>query len=161
MSLQKLDTLVIGAGQAGLAMGYYLKLKTDSFLLIDANRRIGDSWRQRYDSLRLFTPRAYSALPGMAFPGQPGGYPSKDEVANYLESYAHHFHLPVALNIKVEKLERTDQGYLVHTSQGMVVARKWLLQQDLLVSLLFLLYPVNWLKVFFKYILPTIRVRCN
>lgn len=123
MFTQDIHTLIIGAGQAGLAMGYYLKNKTDNFLLIDEQKRLGDSWRNRYDSLVLFTPRVYSSLPGLPLPGDPNGYPTKDEIADYLEHYAHHFNLPVALNTRAEKLKKTDQGFVVKTNQGDYLAQ--------------------------------------
>src|SRR5690606_24671585 len=75
-----LDVLVIGAGQAGLALGYQLKQLGQTFLIVDRHERIGESWRQRFDSLRLFTPRSYSGLPGLPVPGDPDGYPTKDEI---------------------------------------------------------------------------------
>src|SRR5688500_1041896 len=78
------DVLVIGAGQAGLALGAHLKTTPFRFQLVDRHGRIGDSWRKRYDSLVLFTPRTYSALPGLAVPGDPNGFPTKDEMADYL-----------------------------------------------------------------------------
>jgi putative flavoprotein involved in K+ transport len=83
-----LDILVIGAGQAGLALGFHLRKTPFRFQIADRNVRVGDSWRKRFDSLVLFTPRAYSALPGLAVPGDPEGYPTKDEMADYLEAYA-------------------------------------------------------------------------
>ena len=79
-----LDILVIGAGQAGLALGYHLKATPFTFQIVDCHRRIGDSWRKRYDSLVLFTPQAYSALPGLIVPGDPEGYATKDDIATYL-----------------------------------------------------------------------------
>ena len=99
-----LDVLVIGAGQAGLALGFHLKATGQHFLVVDRHDRIGESWRKRFDSLTLFTPRAYSALPGLPVPGDPQGYPTKDEIADYLESYARHFALPV----KLDKRARDD-----------------------------------------------------
>lgn len=112
------DVLVIGAGQAGLAMAYYLKQTERSFVLVDAAKRIGDVWRNRYDSLVLFSPRRYSSLPGMALPGDPEGFPSKNEFADYLETYANYFSFPVHLNTKVEKLEQLKNKYRAVTSQG-------------------------------------------
>ncbi len=103
--------LVIGAGQAGLAAGYHLKRAGLPFEIVDAGKRIGDSWRNRYASLTLFTPRAFSALPGMDMPGDPNGYPSRDEFADYLEAYAEHFEIPVTLDAKVTRLGRSDQGF--------------------------------------------------
>jgi putative flavoprotein involved in K+ transport len=95
---RSLDILIIGAGQAGLAAGYYLRQTPYRFQLVESHSRIGESWRQRYDSLILFTPRAYSALPGRAFSGESEGYPTKDQLADYLEDYARHFALPVVVS---------------------------------------------------------------
>ena len=106
-----LDILVVGAGQAGLALGFHLRKTPFRFQIVDRNMRVGDSWRKRFDSLVLFTPRAYSALPGLALPGDPAGYPTKDEMADYLETYANHFELPVVLGTGVRRLERTDGGF--------------------------------------------------
>jgi len=118
------DVLVIGAGQAGLAMGYYLKDLPLTYALLDANPRVGDSWRTRYDSLVLFTPRMYSSLPGLQLSGDPDGYPGKDELADYLERYARHFDLPVHLNTSVQRLERSEAGFRVRTSQGTYQAKQ-------------------------------------
>ncbi len=116
-----LDILIIGAGQAGLAQGYHLKTTPFTFHIVDCHRRIGDSWRKRYDSLVLFTPRAYSALPGLAVPGDPEGYPTKDEIADYLESYATHFELPVLGDTHVLRLERTHEGFRASTEAGEII----------------------------------------
>src|SRR5215207_111193 len=90
-----LDTMIIGAGQAGLALGQYLKEQQRNFLILDANARIGDGWRLRWDSLRLFTPAKYNGLPGVPFPADPLSFPTKDEMADYLEGYAAARDLPV------------------------------------------------------------------
>ena len=81
-----LDVLVVGGGQAGLATGYHLRATGFRYEIVEGHARLGESWRRRYDSLTLFTPRAYSALPGLPVPGDPDGYPTKDEIADYLES---------------------------------------------------------------------------
>ncbi|HEX2911090.1 MAG TPA: NAD(P)/FAD-dependent oxidoreductase [Chloroflexia bacterium] len=115
----KLDVLIIGAGQAGLALGYYLQKTPLSFQLVEGNNRIGDSWRKRYDSLVLFTPRAYSALPGLTLPGEQAGFAGKDEVADYLETYALHFKLPVITGTAIQSLEHQNNGsYLAKTTTG-------------------------------------------
>jgi putative flavoprotein involved in K+ transport len=106
-----LDILVVGAGQAGLALGFHLRKTPFRFQLLDRNLRVGDSWRKRFDSLVPFTPRAYSALPGLEVPGDPDGYPTKDEMADYLKTYANHFDLPVVLGTGVRRLERADEGF--------------------------------------------------
>jgi putative flavoprotein involved in K+ transport len=120
---KNIEVLVIGAGQAGLAMGYYLKKAKLSFVLVDAAKQVGDVWRNRYDSLVLFSPRAYSSLPGMDLPGDPEGFPTKDEIAKYLETYANYFSIPIHLNTNVEKLEQIDDKYRVITSQGNFIAK--------------------------------------
>lgn len=109
------DAVIIGGGQAGLAMGYYLAQQKRDFIILDAGERIGEGWRKRWDSLRLFTPAALSSLPGLPFPAAGGYFPSKDEMAAYLETYAQTFELPIRLNQKVETLARDPGGYLVTT----------------------------------------------
>ena len=111
----ELDVLVIGGGQAGLAMGHELRTVGLRYQILERHSRVGDSWRQRYDSLLLFTPRSYSALPGLAVPGDPDGYPGKSEIADYLESYVAHFALPVRLNTVVQSLGRTEGGFRATT----------------------------------------------
>src|SRR5919109_1637291 len=115
---QTLDILIIGAGQAGLAMAYHLRQTSLRFQLVEGHQRIGDSWRKRYDSLVLFTPRAYSALPGLVVPGDPEGYPTKDEITDYLESYANHFALPVLVDTRIRRLERTNDGFRAISGTG-------------------------------------------
>jgi putative flavoprotein involved in K+ transport len=119
-----LDVLVIGAGQAGLAMGYQLRQTGLRYQIVDRHDRVGESWRRRFDSLTLFTPRAYSALPGLPVPGDPDGYPTKDEIADYLESYARHFDLPIALGAGVERLERQDGLFTATLTTGQVVTAR-------------------------------------
>ncbi|WP_299093595.1 NAD(P)-binding domain-containing protein [uncultured Metabacillus sp.] len=116
--VNRYNTIIVGAGQAGLAMGYYLRDMTNSFLLIESHARVGDSWRLRYDSLRLFTPRSHSALPGMSLPGDQNGYPTKDEVADYLEEYAKKFNLPVKLNTKITKVSKEEDNFHIITNSG-------------------------------------------
>jgi putative flavoprotein involved in K+ transport len=119
---------VIGAGQAGLAVGHHLARHRLRFLLVDAAPELGHSWRTRWDSLRLFTPAEYDGLPGLPFPATPGSYPGKDEVADYLKAYAERFDLPVLLNTRVEHVEREeadhDRLFRVVTSQGTLCARQ-------------------------------------
>jgi putative flavoprotein involved in K+ transport len=119
------EIVVIGAGQAGLAMGYFLQQqKRKTFVLIDANKRVGESWRNRYNSLVLFTPKKYSELPGLTFPGNPNSFPTKDETADYLENYANHFSLPIHFDTKVLSLEKKNKRFIISTSQGTYVASK-------------------------------------
>src|SRR4051795_12522638 len=105
------DVAVIGAGQAGLAVGRALAEQEKRFVILEAADSIGSAWRNRWDSLVLFTPRRYDALPGLAFPGDPDGHPSRDEVAAYLERYAEHFDLPVELSTPVRSLSNDADGF--------------------------------------------------
>ena len=108
-----LETVIIGGGQAGLSMGYHLARRGLPFVILDANERIGDSWRKRWDSLRLFTPARFSGLSGMSFPAPAQSFPTKDEVANYLESYASRFELPVRTGVRVDGLSRNGNRFVV------------------------------------------------
>ena len=108
--------MVIGGSQAGLAAGYYLKQHGLPFVILDENDRIGDAWRKRWDSLRLFTPGRYDALPGMPFPGSPSAYPSKDQTADYLETYARQFELPFRTRVKVGRLSKAGDGRILEVS---------------------------------------------
>ncbi len=107
------NTVVIGGGQAGLSVGYYLRQQGRDFVILDANERIGDAWRKRWDSLRLFTPARYNGLVGMPFPAPPHYFPTKDEMADYLERYAARFALPVRTGVKVEQLSRQGERFLI------------------------------------------------
>jgi len=108
-----LSTVVIGGGQSGLATGYHLKRLGVKFEILDANDRVGDAWRDRWGSLRLFTPGRYDSLPGMPYPGLPHSLPGKDDIADYLESYAARFQLPVRHGMKVNRFIRQEGRYLV------------------------------------------------
>jgi putative flavoprotein involved in K+ transport len=113
MNSQHVETLIIGAGQAGLTTGYHLRRRGRRFLIVDGNQRIGDNWRQHWDSLRLYTPAKYDGLPGLPFPAASWHFPGKDEVGAYLERYALHFDLPVRTSTRVERLEaRPEGGYV-------------------------------------------------
>ena len=109
---ESLETLVIGGGQAGLAVGYHLSSRRLPFVIVDANERVGDAWRNRWDSLRLFTPNFFNALPGLPFPGPRWALPTKDEFADYLESYAQRFELPVRTGVEVERLARNGDRFV-------------------------------------------------
>jgi putative flavoprotein involved in K+ transport len=105
--------IVIGGGQAGLTAGYYLKKTNIPFVILEANERVGDSWRNRWDSLRLFTPAKFNGLPEMPFPSSPDNFPGKDEMADYLENYAAHFKLPVETGTRVDALSRKGNSYCI------------------------------------------------
>jgi putative flavoprotein involved in K+ transport len=106
------ETLVIGGGQAGLATGYQLSQRDLPHKIVDANKRVGDAWRNRWDSLRLFTPNRFNRLPGMPFPGYHWGFPSKNEMADYLESYARKFDLHMETGVRVERLTREGSRFV-------------------------------------------------
>ena len=104
------EIVVVGAGQAGLAMGYFLRRQGRLFVIFDRAGQIARAWHERWDSLTLFTPRRYSGLPGLPFPGDPYGYPTRDEVIAYLERYAETFELPIELNSELKRLDVGDDG---------------------------------------------------
>lgn len=111
--LSYIDTIVIGGGQAGLCTGYYLRKRGVPFLILDANERVGDAWRNRWDSLKLFSPTRY-VLPGLALEAETDGFPTKDQIADYLAEYARHFELPVRNGVRVDRLEKQG-GHFVLT----------------------------------------------
>ena len=110
---ERIHTVVIGGGQAGLSVGYHLARRHLPFVILDAHERIGDSWRKRWDSLRLFTPARFDGLDGMPFPAAADAFPTKDEMADYLEAYAARFELPVRNGVTVNRLSRQGDRYLV------------------------------------------------
>lgn len=110
---ERVETIIIGGGQAGLSVGYHLARRGLPFLIIEANDRIGDSWRKRWDSLRLFTPARFDGLAGMPFPAPAHSFPTKDEMANYLEAYAAKFKLPVRTGVKVDRLSKRGDKFIV------------------------------------------------
>src|SRR2546422_4408694 len=113
-SVENFDTIVIGGGQAGLSVGYYLKKQGRPFVILDANEQIGGSWRTRtWASLRLFTPARYDGLPGWPFPAPGWSYPTARETAEYLEAYAVRFGLPVRTETPVSRLVRDGDRYVV------------------------------------------------
>jgi putative flavoprotein involved in K+ transport len=122
------NTVVVGGGQAGLSVGYHLSRRKVPFVILDANERVGDQWRRRWDSLRLFTPARFDGLAGMPFPAPPDSFPTKDEMADYLEAYARHFVLPVRSGTRVDRVSRQDDGFLVvaggrrYEAQNVIVA---------------------------------------
>jgi putative flavoprotein involved in K+ transport len=110
---EHIETVIIGGGQAGLSVGYHLARRGRRFVILDANQRIGDPWRTRWDSLRLFTPARYNGLPGWPFPAPAWSFPTKDEMADYLEAYATRFDLPVRTGVRVDGLSREGDRYVV------------------------------------------------
>ncbi len=118
------ETLVIGAGQAGLTVGYELARRGRSCTIVDGSERVGDPWRQRWSSLRLFTPARYDALPGMPFPSPPHTFPTKDEMADYLEAYARRFELPLRLEERILRLTRAGDHFVATSATTRYVAER-------------------------------------
>ena len=122
------EVAVVGAGQTGLAIGHLLKRRGRQFVILERAAKIAVAWRERWDSLKLFTPRRYSALPGLPFPGDPEGYPTRDEVIDYLQRYAETFDLPIELNSEVRELRAEDGRFVLQvngaqrTSDQVIVA---------------------------------------
>jgi len=119
-----LDAVVVGGGQAGLAIAWHLAQQHLRFVMLEAGPEIGHTWRSRWDSLTLFTPAQHNALPGMPFPGRPDTYPTKDPVAGYLQDYAAAFNLPVRLNARVTHLGKTAEGFEIRTQDELFRARQ-------------------------------------
>src|SRR5262245_31346767 len=115
------DVVVIGGGQAGLAIGYFLKQQGRRFLIVEAES-IASAWRQRWESLTLFTPRRYSSLPGHPFAGDPEGYPTRDEVVGYLEDYARRFGLPIEEQAPVRSLTEREGRFVLDVDGRTVTA---------------------------------------
>ena len=111
------ETVIIGGGQAGLTAGYYLSKQDRPFVILDANERIGDAWRKRWDSLRLFTPASFSSLPGAPLEAPAWSFPTKDELADYLEAYARRFELPVRNGITVDQLTKSDGRFVISAGE--------------------------------------------
>lgn len=116
------DTIVIGGGQAGLVTGYELKSRGVDFVILDAGKRVGDAWRKRWDSLRLFTPARMNGLPGLPFPGDANDFVGKDQVADYFEDYARVMELPVRLGVRVTQVVQSGDGFTVTTAAGDTLA---------------------------------------
>jgi len=118
------DVVVVGGGQAGLALGYFLAKQGTDFTILEAAAEPAAAWRDRWDSLKLFTSARYDSLPGMEFPGDPDRYPTRDEVADYLTGYAREFDLPIELNSRVRAVRRQNDGYLVELDDRACEARQ-------------------------------------
>ena len=113
LTTERYETVIVGGGQAGLAVGYHLQRRGREFVILEANERVGDSWRKRWPSLRLYSPARVDGLPGMKFPAPPWSFPTTDEMADYLEAYAERFELPVRTSTSVDGVERYGDSYVV------------------------------------------------
>src|ERR687897_2121181 len=118
----QVEVAVVGGGQAGLAMGYYLREQGRRFVIFERGDSIAPAWRERWDSLRLFTPRGYSALPGVPFPGDPDDYPMRDEVISYLERYADTFEQSIELSSDVRRLFEEDGRFVLNIDGRTITA---------------------------------------
>jgi putative flavoprotein involved in K+ transport len=116
------EVVVVGAGQAGLAIGYFLARQGRRFVIVERAAEVAPAWRERWDSLTLFTPRRYSALPGLPFTGDPDGYPTRDEVIAYLERYARTFELPIELSSEVKTLGANDGSFVLELDDRAIIA---------------------------------------
>src|SRR5258708_18694377 len=121
-AVEKLQAVIVGGGQAGLATAHELARRGVGFAVLEAEERIGDQWRHRWDSLRLFTPARHDALPGSKFPAPPDTFPGKDEMADYLVAYARDARLPVRTGVRALRLARSEGSYTVETTTGTVEA---------------------------------------
>jgi len=124
MAEDRVRTLVIGGGQAGVSIGYFLQQAGEDFRIVDADTEIGATWRSRWDSLKLFTEAKYNNLPGTRFPGDPEHIPGKDEMADYLRDYAGRFGLPIELGVEVGEISRTDGGYVAIAGDRQILAER-------------------------------------
>jgi putative flavoprotein involved in K+ transport len=128
VSTERREVVVVGGGQAGLAIGYILAQRGRGFVVVEAAEEPAAAWRERWHSLKLFTPVRYNSLPGLAFPGDPDSHPGRDDVAAYLTDYIRHFDLPVELGSRVRSIRGANGGYLVelddrsYEAQQVVVA---------------------------------------
>ena len=120
MRTEHIETVIVGAGQAGLATGYHLQRAGRPFVILDGESRVGDGWRNQWDTLRLFSPAWADSLPGMPNPGPRWSYPTKDEFADYLEAYAVRFDLPVRLATRVTSVARDGDGFVVTTGESRI-----------------------------------------
>src|SRR5215212_6784073 len=117
MQRERYETVIVGGGQAGLSVGSQLKKHGRAFLILDASERVGDSWRHRWDSLKLYSPAFKDGLPGMPFPAKRTAYPTKDEMADYLEAYAAHFDLPVRSATTVDIVTKENGRYVARAGE--------------------------------------------
>jgi putative flavoprotein involved in K+ transport len=121
---ERTEVLIVGGGQAGLSVGYHLRRRGKTFVIVDGNERIGDTWRSRWDSLKLYSPAFRDGLPGMRFPAARTAYPTKDEMATFLETYAERFELPVRTSTRIESLSRDGDRFVARAGNLAIEAEK-------------------------------------
>jgi putative flavoprotein involved in K+ transport len=121
-AVERIQTVVIGAGQSGLSVGYHLKRRGLPFVVLESNPRVGDAWRKRWDSLRLFSPARYNSLVGMSFPAPGRYFPTKNEMADYLESYAARFELPVRTGVTIDRISKEGSGFRISAGDTQILA---------------------------------------
>jgi putative flavoprotein involved in K+ transport len=124
MSDIKYDTIIVGAGQSGLAMAYYLNKLNEKFLILEADNEVGESWLKRWDSLKLFTPSQFNNLPGFDFPSIKNHYPNKLEVAKYLKNYCKKFSFNIQLNSNVESISKKEGDFIVSVNDSEIKCKK-------------------------------------
>ncbi|MGH3366713.1 MAG: flavin-containing monooxygenase [Nocardioidaceae bacterium] len=115
--VERFETIIIGGGQAGLSVGYHLAKRGHSFVILEALGRVGDNWRRHWDSLRLYSPARYDRLPGMPFPAPDWTFPTRDQMADYLQAYAERFELEVRHGVRVQQIRRNERGFVVDTGE--------------------------------------------
>lgn len=125
------EILIIGAGQCGLAAGRFLQIKKKDFLILEKNKQVGDNWRKRYDSLTLFTPAAYSALPDLPMALSPQARPNKNQMADYFNRYVDHFELPVSVNEEVVAVSKENGVFITKTGLGEITSDKLIIANGL------------------------------
>jgi len=155
------DYIIIGAGQAGLAMAYYLNKQKANYLVIDANSEIGAPWLKRWDSLKLFTPSEFNNLPGMKFPHKKGHYADKYEVAKYLKSYVKKFDIPVAFNQKVNSLKKESDYFIVKGESQIYKTKNVIVATGPFHTPFTPPAMLIFQRMFFKYIVSTIKALIN
>jgi putative flavoprotein involved in K+ transport len=122
MNENQFATVIIGGGQAGLTTAWHLTRHRLPCVILDENDKVGAAWRNRWDSLKLFTPARYSSLPGMPFPARPRSFPGKDDMSDYLRSYVQRFDLPVRNGVKVNRISFAGDRYIIETNRGQISA---------------------------------------
>jgi putative flavoprotein involved in K+ transport len=124
MTPEHFETVIVGGGQAGLAVGYHLKRRGQPFVVLEANEHVGDAWRARWDSLRVFTPARYCGLPGWRFPAAAYSFPTKDDIGDYHEAYAAKFELPVETGVRIDRLSRRGDHYVLASGRRRIEAER-------------------------------------